>query len=135
MTRRVDNSDNFWPFAAINICPTVYEVYQSRLTILSNTKLIVKKLPKTTSILPKFRNFVESGHADAYLPARWRDIDCLHYLGCFKYQKVVVVVMFVRHDRQKRPTRSLCVSLSSFQFYLKCSKWFLSAVKWPYLRT
>ena len=52
----------FWPFTAMNICTKAFKTCQSRFTILLNTKYTINDLPKTNNTLPKWRNFVKSGH-------------------------------------------------------------------------
>ena len=59
---------NIWPYATIKICPMVKQIRQSRLKILPNKKLTVKKLPKTCKILPKWLNFAKSGHSVSNQP-------------------------------------------------------------------
>ena len=58
---------NIWPFAPMKISPTMSQICQSRLSILPNKKKTVKNL--LNKLLPKWRNFVKSGHTDAVLQA------------------------------------------------------------------
>ena len=52
---------NIWPFATVKISPTRSQIYQSRLSILTNKKWTVKTLPKTCTLLPKWQIFAKSG--------------------------------------------------------------------------
>ena len=46
----------------MKINPIMYQICQSRLIILPNKKKSVNILPKTWTVLPKWRNVAKSGH-------------------------------------------------------------------------
>ena len=48
-----------WPLSKLISCPKGWKIWQSMFKIFPN---IIKKLPKTLKIFPKWQNFAKSGH-------------------------------------------------------------------------
>ena len=62
VTRWKNYFSKIWPFRKIKIWPNAWNICHGRYKMFTSTKLTLKLLPKTFTILPKWRNFAKSGH-------------------------------------------------------------------------